>query len=227
MNVSALEDLGAVEQPDSRNTPRTDLPPARARARVEAARKHLEPVVELLQWLQCFSSLGDDLDSLIATLQQLPRLTPNTAPSRRETVSARGGREGASEERDEIYHIFEGRPISAATNAAPSTPTVATMPGKDGDSAEPATPQTPQLQPPSTSQPQQQSPSQASPQPAISASERTSLLLDPAMTLPFSLPTSTDMLISYGAGFGGTNRDRERKYIPTVPTEFLARFDRS
>ena len=43
--------------------------------------------------------------------------------------------------------------------------------------------------------------------------------------LPFFLPTSTDMLVSYGAGFGGLNRDRERKYIPTVPPEFLAKLD--
>jgi hypothetical protein len=51
------------------------------------------------------------------------------------------------------------------------------------------------------------------------------LLLDPALMLPFSLPTSTDMLVSYGAGFGGLNRERERKYIPTVPPEFLAKLD--
>jgi hypothetical protein len=36
--------------------------------------------------------------------------------------------------------------------------------------------------------------------------------------LPFSLPTSTDMLVSYGAGFGGTNRERARKYIPEPGT---------
>ena len=51
------------------------------------------------------------------------------------------------------------------------------------------------------------------------------LLLDPALMLPFHLPTSTDMLVSFGAGFGGINRERERKYIPTVPPEFLARLD--
>jgi hypothetical protein len=45
--------------------------------------------------------------------------------------------------------------------------------------------------------------------------------------LPFQLPTSTDMLISYGAGFGGVNRERERKYIPTVPPEFMAKLDLS
>jgi len=51
------------------------------------------------------------------------------------------------------------------------------------------------------------------------------LLLDPAHMLQFSLPTTVDMRISYGAGYGGVNRERERKYIPTVPPELLAKLD--
>lgn len=54
-----------------------------------------------------------------------------------------------------------------------------------------------------------------------------SLLMDPAHMLQFSLPTTVDMRITYGAGYGGTNREREKKYIPTVPPEFLARLDLS
>ncbi len=53
------------------------------------------------------------------------------------------------------------------------------------------------------------------------------LLLDPAFMLPFTLPSATDMLVSYGAGFGGVNRERERKYIPTVPPEFLDKLETS
>lgn len=51
------------------------------------------------------------------------------------------------------------------------------------------------------------------------------LLLDPALMLPFTLPSVTDMLVSYGAGFGGVNRERELKYIPTVPAEFLEKLE--
>ncbi len=43
----------------------------------------------------------------------------------------------------------------------------------------------------------------------------------------FTLPSVTDMLVSYGAGFGGVNRERERKYIPTVPPEFLDKLESS
>jgi hypothetical protein len=53
------------------------------------------------------------------------------------------------------------------------------------------------------------------------------LLLDPALMLPFTLPSATDMLVSYGAGFGGMNREREHKYIPTLPPEFLAKLESS
>jgi hypothetical protein len=51
------------------------------------------------------------------------------------------------------------------------------------------------------------------------------LLLDPGLMLPFSLPTNTDMLISYGAGLGGMNREREKKYQPSVPPEYLTKLD--
>ncbi|WEW54943.1 hypothetical protein PRK78_000370 [Emydomyces testavorans] len=248
MNVSALEDWARSNnrQPEHYENGSTTCT---GESTVEAARRHLEPVIELLQWLQCFSSLGDDLDSLVATLQQLPRLTPtqllHAVKLYRPEVGEKGLPKSAMKYltalKDDPSLLFrptspkpEDAPKSLKAGEGPTIPTIATGSsssgpdqGHGGNPAEPPRPKTPQLQPPSSSQLQQQSPLQASPQPSISATERTSLLLDPSMTLPFSLPTSTDMLISYGAGFGGTNRDRERKYIPTVPTEFLARFDRS
>ena len=54
---------------------------------------------------------------------------------------------------------------------------------------------------------------------------RNALTLDQSLMLPFSLPTSTDMLMSYGAGIGGTNQEQARKYIPTVPTEVLSKLN--
>ena len=35
------------------------------------------------------------------------------------------------------------------------------------------------------------------------------------------------MLVSYGAGFGGMNKEREKRYIPSVPEGFLAKLDNS
>ncbi len=51
------------------------------------------------------------------------------------------------------------------------------------------------------------------------------LLLDPSQMLQFTLPTSMDMRISYGAGLGGMNRERERKYQPSIPPEYLTKLD--
>ena len=41
----------------------------------EASKRHLEPLVQLLQWLQCFSSIGDDVEDLKSTIDQLTRLS--------------------------------------------------------------------------------------------------------------------------------------------------------
>ena len=87
----------------------------------------------------------------------------------------------------------------------------------DSQSDQPATPEangkgTPQ--PPSTPLPEDDT-----------ADMPESNLLNPALLLPFHLPTSTDMLISYGAGFGGMNKERERRYFPSVPPEFLSKLD--
>ena len=57
---------------------------------------------------------------------------------------------------------------------------------------------------------------------ADSPRDKNALTLDQSMMLPFVLPTSMDMLISYGAGIGGVDRERARKYVPTIPTEILA-----
>ena len=51
------------------------------------------------------------------------------------------------------------------------------------------------------------------------------LLMDPSLMLPFHLPTSTDMLVSFGAGIGGMNQERARKFWPSVPPEFLSKLD--
>jgi hypothetical protein len=48
------------------------------------------------------------------------------------------------------------------------------------------------------------------------------LLLSSSTVLPFALPTTTEMITTYGAGIGGTQRE---KYIPTLPPEFMEKLD--
>lgn len=75
MNVSVLEDWARsnTRQPEHYENGSTI---STGENTVEAARRHLSPVIQLLQWLQCFTSLGGGHQSLVATLEQLGRLTP-------------------------------------------------------------------------------------------------------------------------------------------------------
>ena len=71
MNISTLEDWARNNnrQPEHfENGVMTTM----GETTVDAARRYLGPVVQLLQWLQCFSSLGEDGDAMETTLQQLP-----------------------------------------------------------------------------------------------------------------------------------------------------------
>lgn len=240
MNVSTLEDWARTNNRQPEHYENGSLT-STGETTVNAARRHLAPVIQLLQWLQCFSSLGDDHESLVTTLLQLQQLAPiqllHAVKSYRPEVGEKGLTKQAMKflldlQRDPDILFREQQRLQdeketaaaapapdAATEARPNTPT------KDQPSATPATPET-TLSPGSVA---------ASSRPTSMAAAsrddgrpgKDSVFLDPTLFLPFSLPTSTDMLISYGAGLGGTNRERARKYIPTVPPEVLSRFDRS
>lgn len=190
---------------------------------VESAKRLLEPTVQLLQWLQCFSSLGEDLESLVATLQQLKRLTPqqllHAAKYYRPEVGEKGLHKSA---RNYILHLQKAaaeRRVARAKSPNPPNP-----PPQKAEESSPSTPVKPTSQPVTSPSP---APSRASEEEQEKDDRADEILLDPSYMLPFHLPTSTDMLISYGAGFGGLNKERERKYIPTVPPEFLSKLDLS
>lgn len=244
MNVSALEDWARANnrQPEHYENGSTTCT---GESTMDAARRHLAPVIQLLQWLQCFSSLGDDFESLVTTLLQLQQLTPaqllHAVKSYRPEVGEKGLTKPAmrflidlQRDYDLLYREQEKIQENKAKAAAAATEGAAGQSATTTDG--PSRPQTP---PPKDMPQGHGSPaarsmaspgSTSSPRPGTAArfDDRGSneLFLDPSMTLPFSLPTSTDMLISYGAGWGGTNRERARKYIPTVPPEVLSRFDR-
>jgi hypothetical protein len=174
---------------------------------IEAARKHLAPVVQLLQWLQCFSSLGQDDEALDTTLQQLPALTTKQLLHAVKYYRAEVGEKilpkAALKHVEESKRQLAHKALEEASSPAPPTSTA--PPTKDGKPTPPA-------------------------QPVLRKDEDDSPegnLVDPALLLPFHLPTSTDMLVTYGAGFGGVNRERERRYTPTVPPDFFQKLDPS
>lgn len=238
MNVSALEDWARTNNriPEHYENGSTNTT---GESTIDAARRHLAPAIQLLQWLQCFSSLGDDHESLVTTLLQLQQLTPaqllHAVKSYRPEVGEKGLIKPAMKFLLEMQHdpevLFrEQKGMQDEKNKAEAGAGPQSVDGR---------PKTPSKDQPSEA-PKSPGPG-LSPGSAAASSRRASMIasrdderpgggntvfLDPTLFLPFSLPTSTDMLVTYGAGFGGTNRERARKYIPTVPPEVLSRFDR-
>lgn len=223
MNVSAIEDWARANnrQPEHYENGSTI---SSGENTVDAARRHLAPIIQLLQWLQCFSSLGDDHESLVATLVQLQRLTPTQLIHAVKNYRAEVGEKSLPKAHMKfLVQLQKGeqslikRPLTPVVDAPESGTATPTKQNGDLPSAA-KSPSTPQ----SASAPSITSPIEQDTDPPMN---RNALTLDQSLMLPFSLPTSTDMLITYGAGIGGVNRERARKYIPTVPTEVLSKLN--
>lgn len=195
MNVSMLEDWARSNNRQPEHYENGAMT-ASGENTVDAARRHLAPVVQLLQWLQCFSSIGEDRDAMATTLQQLPTLSTLQLLHAVKYYRAEVGEKTLNKA---MLKYIQEEKLRQKTH--PTTPS-------DGGPANgKATPNLP-----------------STPHPDVDEIPESNLL-NPALMLPFQLPTSTDMLVSYGAGFGGVNRERERRYIPSVPPEFLAKLE--
>lgn len=230
MNISVLEDWARANNRSPEHYENGSLS-ASGETTVDAARKHFAPVIQLLQWLQCFSSLSDtpdSLDSLENMLKQFTRLTlqqllhssanyryekeeksfPKMARKRLVTLQTEKNKrwEKVRQERALVSNDQNRRTsmrnsvLESDNNGTllqePLSPLAIHAKGGDG-----------------MNQSEEEDPMSES------------LLMEPAHMLQFSLPTTIDMRLSYGAGMGGMNRERERKYIPTIPQEFLAKLD--
>jgi hypothetical protein len=231
MNISVLEDWARTNNRSPEHYENGSLSTSGENT-IEAARKHFTPAIQLLQWLQCFSSLGDNadtVDSLENTLRQFTRLTPqqllHASSHYRYEKEEKGLPKWArkhliylqAETRARLEKMRRQRNLSQSRHnqEGPSHESKVEKNAKNGD----------MLQQPS-------SPPIAFADGSDSVAEEDetlpeTLLMDPAHMLQFSLPTTVDMRISYGAGMGGVNREREKRYIPTVPPEFLAKLDLS
>ncbi|ERS96285.1 hypothetical protein HMPREF1624_07194 [Sporothrix schenckii ATCC 58251] len=288
MNVSILEDWARTNNRMPEHFEHGEMRSS-GEPTMEAARRHLEPVIQLLQWLQCFSSLGaDDLEALVGTLQQLKALSPQQLIHAAEHYRPEVGEKGlpksamkylvaiqreATLRREELRNRRKtmsptpptkssssskklSNPAAAPAPAAPAfvvkavasaaasaygaPPALADFAGSaavkvsEAQAAEAAA----QAAHDAPSTPAKKNGGGGSLTPTATPAKTRDdgdadeeddapkhLLLDPALMLPFTLPSATDMLVSYGAGFGGVNREREHKYIPTLPPEFLAKLE--
>jgi hypothetical protein len=225
MNISTLEDWARINNRQPEHYEHGSMT-VTGDTTSDAARFHLAPVVELLQWLQCFSSLGQDNEAIDTTLQQLPRLSSKQLLHAVKHYRAEVGEKTLS--KATLKYIQERKKQLAqqrlqaasqsaqqAVAAAPNAPaSEITATNKAATEDKPVT-----------------SPSKAQVPAAVLLKDEDdspeSNLLNPALLLPFHLPTSTDMLVTYGAGFGGVDRERARRYIPTIPPDFFAKLDPS
>ncbi|KAF3083113.1 hypothetical protein TWF569_010924 [Orbilia oligospora] len=218
MNISVLEDWARSNNRSPEHYEGGSLHSS-GETTTEASKRHLEPVIQLLQWLQCFSSMGEDLESLKSTIDQMDRLSAQQLLHSVKHYRAEVGEKTLSREcmrflvrqsldindrrrklRASISNVEVTSPILSSP-ASPNPGTNKNVPGKYEDGP-----------------PVQEEDGGDAPE---------NLLFDPALMLPFVLPTSTDMLLTFGAGLGGVNRERERKYQPFLPEEFLNTLDAS
>lgn len=211
LNISILEDWARINKRQPEHYENGAMT-ATGETTEDAARRHLAPVVQLLQWLQILSSVGEDHAAIESTLQQMPTMTAKQLVHVVKNYRAEVGEKTLSKTALKYVQEVKSRP--------PSQP-----PGLE---TAPQTPVTPQSADTHSSTPAAQSTSTKGPELVPDKGDAPEgNLLNPALLLPFHLPTSTDMLVSYGAGFGGVNKERERRYIPSVPPEFLAKLDPS
>ncbi|KAM5351889.1 hypothetical protein ACJ41O_004612 [Fusarium nematophilum] len=222
MNISILEDWARTNNRQAEHYEGGEMRSS-GDATAEAARRHLAPVIQLLQWLQCFSSLdADDLEALVGTLQQLKRLSPQQLIHAANHYRPEVGEKGLPKSAMKYLVAIQKE---AALKRERRRSGMASPQPKSGQDSAPVTPVKSRSNgnhletPGSTTSPHDDDWSDDD----DDAPEH--LLLDPALMLPFTLPSVTDMLVTYGAGFGGVNRERERKYIPTVPPEFLEKLE--
>lgn len=224
MNISVLEDWARTNNRQPEHYEHGDMQ-AHGENTIESARRHMSPIIQLLQWLQCFSSLGaDDLEALVDTLQQLKSLSPqqliHAANHYRAEVGEKGLPKSAMKYLVAIQKETEVRREKEKSNRRSVATSLSSPTRSVAPESAPATPQRNAKNPTNGG---------ADPQTPGDEDEEDdapeNLLMDPAYMLPFTLPSVTDMLVCFGAGFGGVNRERERKYIPTVPPEFLAKLE--
>ncbi|PHH73953.1 hypothetical protein CDD82_5178 [Ophiocordyceps australis] len=230
MNISILEDWARTNNRQAEHYEGGETR-ATGETTTDAARRHLAPSIQLLQWLQCFSSLApDDLEALVATLQQLKRLTPqqliHAATHYRPEVGEKGLPKSAMKYllavQKEAALKRERRRSRAPSPLSRTTGQESKADGKEQESGGGSDSTEAPAQAEGPIEPEQKHPQE---QQGEEDEAPEHLLMDPALMLPFTLPSVTDMLVSYGAGFGGLNRERERKYIPTVPAEFLEKLE--
>ncbi len=229
MNISTLEDWARHNNRQPEHYEHGEMKSSGENT-VEAARRHLAPVIQMLQWLQCFSSLGaDDLEALVGTLQQLRALSPQQLIHAAQHYRPEVGEKGLPKSAMKYLAAIQKETILRRENkqrAAAASP----KPKGGGSDSAPATP---------SKKPNGNGLESFSRRPARHAlavtgkkRKRRMRRLRTCCSIPRSCfrspyPARQICWLVTEQAFGGVNRERERKYIPTVPPEFLEKLETS
>lgn len=222
LNVSALEDwLRLNVKGPTEGVPADSSAHVRKTA-TEIGREYLGPLVQLLQWLQVLSSLGDEEDTFRRTVKALDLLTPAQLLSAATNYRAEVGEHTLSKTFKDLLRQMEAEQEEARRRARVRASLPAAV--RATSSPPPATPTTPTK--PSTPKPS--TPRSATPQPIKTPGgddddlPPNTILRPSNILLPFALPTTTELIAAYGSGIGGTHRE---KYTPTLTPEFMEKLD--
>jgi DIL domain len=179
------------------------------RTATEIGKEFLGPLIQLLQWLQVLSSLGDEEETFRRTVEALNLLTPSQLLLAANQYRVEVGEHGLPKKFKEILRTMaQEKQEARRARITRQSSIVVTTPSSS----------------PTTTNPQPLSPTPTTP-PTLEdddISPPPTVLIPSNTLLPFALPTTTEMITSYGAGIGGTQRE---KYTPTLPPEFIEKLD--
>lgn len=234
LNVSALEDWARANnrRPEDPDDEFGDGDRKKKHANLsisELCTKHFSPLVQILQWLQTFTGFGDDFTNVIATLQQLTALNPSQLLHVANKYRAEVGEKGLSKEyKNYLSQLNMHYKKQAAGEEKPKQQTSEDKKEKQEDtatekegSAKDETPSSKGKEEEVVEEQQPQEKDIEEPYPK----RVDELFFDASVVLPFIIPTLREMIITWGAGLGGTHAKRARRYEPNLPTEFLDKFD--
>lgn len=215
LNVSALEDwLRLNVKGPSGESPVQDTAAHIRRTASEISREFLGPLIQLLQWLQVVSSVGEDEAIFRTTVKALDLLTPAQLLSAANNYRAEVGEHTVPKKFKEILKAMELEKEEARRKARSRASFPTTLRGIPPPGS-PTLPPTPRTATPIQVPKSNLDEDEDIPPPST-------LLLPSDTLLPFALPTTLDMIATYGAGIGGTHRE---KYVPTLPPEFIEKLD--
>lgn len=197
---------------------------------VDLCREHFASLTQILQWLQCFTGFGDDFTNVISTLQQLTALNPMQLLHVANKYRVEVGELGLSKEYKkylaDLQQSYDKQHVHIATvdkepkpkkdNSKDTEKGQETELEKKEENTEGASFSEPAREPVSLTIARRRSSEDA---------PRQQLYLDAAKVLPFVLPTQQEMVITWGAGLGGTHIKRARKHEPVLPADFLDKFE--